>query len=134
LSAQDGSYLVRYSQSRMKDGFFALDVAKLREGRLTVESYLLQYDSVEEKFLFDGVHYDLFQDFVQDRRYYPNILSHPILYSQSFNGKDPKYQDDTQLIVSMSGLAVQDALYGPPPATPISAPSLLQSGEHMNMM
>jgi len=130
LAGKDGSYLIRYSQSRMKDGLFALDVARNRgNDRLSVESYLLQYDSQEDKFLFDGVHYDLFQDFVTHPKYYPHVLCQPIPYAQSLVSKDPKYQDDTALVLQMARLStsnneIRNSQECPP--TPVQSDQMLQ--------
>eukprot|EP01116_Phalansterium_solitarium_P018601 TRINITY_DN4993_c0_g1_i1.p1 TRINITY_DN4993_c0_g1~~TRINITY_DN4993_c0_g1_i1.p1 ORF type:complete len:549 (-),score=33.31 TRINITY_DN4993_c0_g1_i1:216-1862(-) len=129
LSGADGSYLIRYSQSRMKDGLFALDVAKAKDdGRLAVESYLLQYDPSMEKFLFDGMYFDLFTDFVQHPKYYPHILSQPVLYTQSLISKDPKYQDDTALVLQMERLRMHHQQEECPP-TPFSTAPLDQMSE-----
>eukprot|EP01119_Soliformovum_irregulare_P014223 TRINITY_DN3880_c1_g1_i7.p1 TRINITY_DN3880_c1_g1~~TRINITY_DN3880_c1_g1_i7.p1 ORF type:complete len:1123 (-),score=391.60 TRINITY_DN3880_c1_g1_i7:17-3385(-) len=88
LNGRPGTFLLRYSQSRIEEGFFALNVNKASK----IENYALGYH--DERFQFDGKEYDTVEKFVQDEVYH-TILKEGIV-SPSFRQRR-KSEDDSPL-------------------------------------
>lgn len=97
LKGHPGAYLARYSESQLKDGFFAFNLNKGNETRDQVENYSMRYHADQGCFIFRNKRYSSLGDFVRDPNY-QTILRFPLRKSTVEIIKESKYQNDTNFL------------------------------------
>jgi len=97
LKGNPGAFLVRYSESQLKDGFFAFNVNKGNEFRDSIENYSMRYDADVQAFIFRGKRYRGLYDFVIDPEY-SRILKRGLPKTTTETIKESKYEDETQFL------------------------------------
>jgi len=97
LKGNPGSFLVRYSESQLKDAFFAFNVNKGSDGCDNIENYSLRYDANIQSFIFRGKRYKTLHEFVVDPEY-SRILKRGLLKTTVETIKESKYKDETQFL------------------------------------
>jgi len=66
LKGKPGHFLFRYSESQLKDGFFAFNVNKGNETRDLIENYSIRYQAECECFVFRNQKFRTLKEFVDD--------------------------------------------------------------------
>lgn len=99
LRGKPGYFLVRYSESQLKDGFFAFCVNKGNTYRDQIENYSLQFDADQGCFLFKDTLYPTLRDFATDPKY-AHILCHGLVKTTVETIKESKYLSPTHLVSS----------------------------------
>eukprot|EP01117_Protostelium_nocturnum_P008319 TRINITY_DN2971_c0_g1_i2.p1 TRINITY_DN2971_c0_g1~~TRINITY_DN2971_c0_g1_i2.p1 ORF type:complete len:637 (-),score=203.78 TRINITY_DN2971_c0_g1_i2:49-1959(-) len=77
LKDKPGYFLVRYSESQLKDGYFAFNVNKGNKYRDVIENYTLPYSSEQGCFVFRDKQYKSLAEFITDDDFAP-ILLYPL--------------------------------------------------------
>jgi len=78
LKGNPGAFLVRYSESQLKDGFFAFNVNKGNHFKDVIENYSLKYRADLGSFIFRNKQYKTLRDFVTDPEH-SRILKYPLV-------------------------------------------------------
>lgn len=106
LRRKPGGFLFRYSESQLKDGFFAFNVNKGNKSEDVVENYSIQYNPELKRFVFRNKIYETLSDFVKDPEY-SHILKQPIPKETSETIKESKYKLETDFLsISMSKMEI----------------------------
>eukprot|EP01118_Nematostelium_gracile_P011439 TRINITY_DN4055_c0_g1_i1.p1 TRINITY_DN4055_c0_g1~~TRINITY_DN4055_c0_g1_i1.p1 ORF type:complete len:254 (+),score=50.32 TRINITY_DN4055_c0_g1_i1:382-1143(+) len=98
LKGRPGAFLVRFSESQLKDGFFAFNVNKGNNFKDVVENYSLKYRADLGAFYFRGRAYDTLRDFVSDPDH-SNILKQPLMKTDD-EQHEAKYRSDTDFLIN----------------------------------
>eukprot|EP01119_Soliformovum_irregulare_P003156 TRINITY_DN1347_c0_g1_i1.p1 TRINITY_DN1347_c0_g1~~TRINITY_DN1347_c0_g1_i1.p1 ORF type:complete len:581 (-),score=129.20 TRINITY_DN1347_c0_g1_i1:20-1762(-) len=97
LRRSPGSFLVRYSESQLKDGFFAFTVNKGNGYKDVIENYSLKYSAEAGRFLFHHKGYKTLREFTLDPDY-KSILQRPLIKTTQETVKQSKYLQDQQIM------------------------------------
>jgi hypothetical protein len=80
-----GGYILRYSQSKMNEGCFVLNINKGRlQQQEIIENYALIYLPEREEFIFNKKPYKSIEEFVGDPAY-ASILTTPVSNANKFD-------------------------------------------------
>ena len=101
LKGKPGHFLVRYSESQLKDGFFAFNVNRGNSMKDLIENYSIRYHSDIEAFIFRNKHYSSLREFIQDTDY-SHILRFPISKTTVETIKESNYRNDTDFLRASS--------------------------------
>mmetsp|Transcript_12477 Transcript_12477/g.17283 ORF Transcript_12477/g.17283 Transcript_12477/m.17283 type:complete len:649 (+) Transcript_12477:94-2040(+) len=96
LKGRPGYFLVRYSESQLKDGFFAFNVNKGNGYRDVVENYSIRYVADLGCFMFRNKQYKVLRDFVDDPEY-SQILKVGLEKTTIETIKESKYKNEMDL-------------------------------------
>jgi len=88
---------VRYSESQLKDGFFAFNVNKGNNFKDVIENYSLKYRADFGTFIFRNKQYATLRDFVTDPEH-KKILKLPLVKTTPEQLKS-KYRSDTDFLL-----------------------------------
>jgi hypothetical protein len=110
LKGKPGYFLIRYSESQLKDGFFAFNVNRGTDATYTllitaqgnnhkdiIENYSLRYHSDIECFIFRNKRYRTLREFITDPEY-SQILKHPLSKTTIETVKESNYRNDTEFL------------------------------------
>jgi len=98
LKGHPGYFLVRYSESQLKDGFFAFNVNKGNHFKDVVENYSLKYRVDLGCFIFRNKPFQTLRDFVSDPDH-AKILKIPLIKTSQEQLRS-KYRSDTDFLAS----------------------------------
>jgi len=108
LKGHPGCFLVRFSESQLKDGYFAFNVNKGNEMQDIIENYSLRYDADIQQFIFRGKRYKTLHEFVLDPEH-SKVLKHGLPKTTTETIKESKYEDETRFLnAQISGLRLSD--------------------------
>ncbi|PRP89576.1 hypothetical protein PROFUN_00840 [Planoprotostelium fungivorum] len=92
LKGRPGYFLFRYSESQLRNGYYAFNVNKGSGYRDIIENYSLPYSADSGMFIFRGKEYASLNEFINDADY-KSILVFPLEKVQTETLKEPKYKD-----------------------------------------
>jgi len=96
LKGRPGYFLVRYSESQLKDGFFAFNVNKGNTYRDVIENYSIRYSAEQQCFIFRDKTYKALRDFISDQEY-SHILRIGLTKTTTETIKESNYRSATDL-------------------------------------
>lgn len=104
---QPGTFLFRYSESQLKDGFFAFNVIvrNPQTGEDSIVNHSIRFDAEQCCFLFGGRQFRTFKSFVEDD-HYRSKLQFPLAKTSAEHVKASKYREEASLTDDLSGLSL----------------------------
>jgi len=97
LKGKSGHFIIRFSESQLKDGFFAFNVNRSTGLKDVIENYSLRYHADIECFMFRNKRYKTLRDFINDPEYSP-ILKYPLSKTTAETVKESNYRNETDFL------------------------------------